>query len=768
MNSRVIPVKNRLNLGDTKKHYPARSCIRLRRKQESAMNKQSGIHYLREHREAASNHPVPPEVARIRDTVVAGLGDLLQGAFDAVDDSLFELANNSRSNNEQNRYFEAMREIRIKRKGVERHFQNAVARYFAEPPTDQNRSEEASLAQNADSLSLVGDDDLEEQVAVNAMVTKAKAHFQGPLLQLQARFSEVYPGAGEASPVNPMAPEHLCTAFIEAIQALEIQIRERLIVLKQFDRYVISNLGMLLNEANRILIQAGIIPNFRYQGKAGEQKRAPAQMPEHSAAPASPDASYQPSAEDMALFEQIRQMLARQRANAGLPTRHIDPSLRVMGAHELIDLLGSLPGQQALPSSGDLSSGEPVVVDLKQIIQGLIAQNAAHNKQKAALSEVDEDLINLVSMLFEFILDDYNLSSPVQVLISRLQIPILKVVIKDKSFFSKASHPARKLLNSLAKAGIGWSSSDEKSRDKLYDQIHTVVQRILNEFDGDISLFETLNQGFEQFLERENRKASLVEQRTRESERGRIRSQKAQEAVDRLLKEKVTRYDLPESVHDILVHGWSRVMFLAYLRDDIEHRWQETVRVVDDLIWCLHPHEEDEERDQWVRVVPGLLKTLRTGLEEVSYNTNRLDQMMSQLKHELADAFRTNSSIKTRKEPEPTPAEEESVQSKAEYQQDLDDAAIAEFVTQLDKLEIGHWVEFSLVNGTSFRCKLSAIIDEADCFVFVNRMGLKVIEKSRLELAHEMRRGRLILLEQGALIDRALNAMVGSLRSKTA
>ena len=32
-------------------------------------------------------------------------------------------------------------------------------------------------------------------------------------------------------------------------------------------------------------------------------------------------------------------------------------------------------------------------------------------------------------------------------------------------------------------------------------------------------------------LERENRKASLVEQRTRESERGRIKSQKAQEAV---------------------------------------------------------------------------------------------------------------------------------------------------------------------------------------------------------------------------------------------
>lgn len=209
-------------------------------------------------------------------------------------------------------------------------------------------------------------------------------------------------------------------------------------------------------------------------------------------------------------------------------------------------------------------------------------------------------------------------------------------------------------------------------------------------------------------------------------------------------------------------------MFLAYLRDDIEHRWQETVKVVDDLIWCLHPHEEDEERDQWVRVVPGLLKTLRTGLEEVSYNANRLDQMMGNLKHELADAFRTNSYIKTRKEQEPAPSEAIPLHSSAEYQQELDDAAIAEFVSQLDKLETGNWVEFSLVNGTCFRCKLSAIIEEADCFVFVNRMGLKVIEKTRVELAHEMRRGRLTLLEQGALIDRALNAMVGSLRSKTA
>ncbi|WP_372971288.1 DUF1631 domain-containing protein [Marinobacter sp.] len=741
------------------------------------MNKQSGIHYLREHREAGSSNPVPAQVVRIRDTVVAGLGDLLQGAFDAVDDSLFELANNARSNNEQNRYFEAMREIRIKRKGVERHFQNAVAQLFANPPRSGVVAADESLSTqtNSDSLSLVGDDDLEEQVALNAMITKSKVHFQGPLLQLQTRFSVVYPDASEESPVNPMAPEHLCSAFVEAIQALEIQIRERLILLKQFDRYVVSNLGMLLDEANRILIQAGVIPNFRYHGKAGKQHESPAQgAPAGQAADetASSTAVDQQGHHEGAMFEQIRQMLARQRANAGIPPRTSDPNVHVVGGAELANLLGSLPQQPSGEQvSGNLSAGEPVMVDLYQVVQQLLAQTGTTSDgKKPALNEMDEDLINLVSMLFEFILDDYNLSAPVQVLISRLQIPILKVVIKDKTFFSKTTHPARRLLNSLARAGIGWSESDEKTRDKLYEQIHAVVARILNEFDGDVTLFETLGEEFEQFLARENRKSSLVEQRTRESERGRIKSQKAQETVDQLLQKKLARYKLQEPVRNILLNGWSRVMFLAYLRDDVEHRWLQTVRVVDDLIWCLHPHQDDEERDQWVRVVPGLLKSLRAGLEEVSYNSSKLDEMMSDLKHELTEAFRANALAEAMEDaPAPEPEDEDPVghhQTAIQRQQELEDAAIAEYVAQIDAIEIGNWVEFNLVNGASFRCKLSAIIEEADGFVFVNRMGLKVIEKSRTDLAHEMRRGRLTVLEQGALIDRALDAVVGSLRSK--
>ncbi|WP_111497456.1 DUF1631 domain-containing protein [Marinobacter bohaiensis] len=736
------------------------------------MNKQSGIHYLHEHKGLGSAGSLPKEISKIRDTVVAGLGDLLQGAFDAVDDSLFELANNARSNNEQNRYFEAMREIRIKRKGVEKHFQSAVAQLFVAPPQTTAPEVVDHSATTADTLSLVQNDELEEQVALNAMITKSRAHFQGPLIQLQARFTSVYPNATEEEPVNPMAPEHLCSAFVEAAQALEIQIRERLIVLKQFDRYVVSNLGMLLDEANRILIQAGVIPNFRFHGKT--DKSAPAATGSKSAAgetlrPEEPTANDGVDRSD-ALFEQIREMLAQQRASGGMP-RSANPNLHIIGGAELFQILANIPQNDGLQGTENLSQGEPVVVDLHEVVQHLLTQQKTSDGKPAALNESDEDLINLVSMLFEFILDDYNLSAPIQVLISRLQIPILKVVIKDKSFFSRATHPARKLLNALARAGIGWSESNEKTRDKLYEQIHNIVARILNEFDGDISLFEQLNDEFDQFLAKENRKATLVEQRTRESERGRIKSQKAQETVDELLQARLRKHRIPDTIRNILVNGWSRVMFLAYLRDDVEHRWNQTVRVVDDLIWCLHPHLDDEERDQWVRVVPGLLKSLRAGLEEVSYNSTGLDAMMSDLKHELTEAFRAHALAEAQTDspaaesPEPMPEDDtDDTPTAIQRQQEIEDAATAEYIDKIDAIGVGHWVEFNLVNGARFRCKLSAIIEEADCFVFVNRMGLKVIEKTRTELAHEMRRGRLTVLEQGALIDRALDAVMGSLR----
>ena len=48
--------------------------------------------------------------------------------------------------------------------------------------------------------------------------------------------------------------------------------------------------------------------------------------------------------------------------------------------------------------------------------------------------------------------------------------------------------------------------------------------------------------------------------------------------------------------------------------------------------------------------------------------------------------------------------------------------------------------------------------------MFVNRRGMKVAEKSRMELARDLQDDRLVVLNDSQVFDRALQAVIGNLR----
>ena len=127
------------------------------------------------------------------------------------------------------------------------------------------------------------------------------------------------------------------------------------------------------------------------------------------------------------------------------------------------------------------------------------------------VGEIDDDVINLVSMLFEFILDDRTLPDSLKALIGRLQIPLLKVAVLDKTFFSRGSHPARRLLNEIASAAMGWGDQDEAQRDSLYQKIEQIVARLLNDFTDDPAIFSELLADFLAFIGDERRRLSQAD-----------------------------------------------------------------------------------------------------------------------------------------------------------------------------------------------------------------------------------------------------------------
>ena len=90
-----------------------------------------------------------------------------------------------------------------------------------------------------------------------------------------------------------------------------------------------------------------------------------------------------------------------------------------------------------------------------------------------------------------------------------------------------------------------------------------------------------------------------------------------------------------------------------------------------------------------------------------------------------------------------------------------------ELLTRVKLLEVGQWLELRDENNKNIRAKLSWKSPITSLYVFVNRKGTKVAEKTPQGLAAELRRGSAILLEGGQipLMDRAFTAMMNALKN---
>jgi hypothetical protein len=140
--------------------------------------------------------------------------------------------------------------------------------------------------------------------------------------------------------------------------------------------------------------------------------------------------------------------------------------VQALATEQLVGLLSKLQESQPRNKLADDDSSPSVT----QVRTGIRDNLKSDEKRVETVRQADEDVINLVSMLFDFILDDDDLPMAMKALLGRLQIPLLKVAIIDKTFFNAEKHKARQLLNLLSKAGIGWNQKDQGS-DALYAKI---------------------------------------------------------------------------------------------------------------------------------------------------------------------------------------------------------------------------------------------------------------------------------------------------------
>ncbi|HCC4793582.1 TPA: regulatory signaling modulator protein AmpE [Pseudomonas aeruginosa] len=543
---------------------------------------------------------LPVILVQVRDKAALQLKQALQALFDNADDTLFEMADRATSNLEQNAFFEAMRDLRLKRKSIERvYLQKVFEEFSALNQVQSGKSVPTLDTVSFDSLSLVQNEELEESVAVDAMVARVMSRDATALAHLSTRLNTLV-GRKVDEKSNPLAPRPLTAAFLDACQGLGVEIKVKLIILKLFEKYVLAHCDQLYAEANQILVAAGVLPEL----KSALPRRQPAVRPEavRDAGTLQAQAALLDGGQQE-VFGALQELLAQVRDNPSFYRRETPENAAPISSNDLMRLLSHL--QQHLPGPGAAE------FDVRDGVDQLLQRVSHKSGRSRVVGQVDDDVINLVSMLFEFILDDRTLPDSLKALIGRMQIPMLKVALLDKTFFSRGSHPARRLLNEIASASLGWAEHNDARRDSLYQKIEQVVMRLLNDFVDDPAIFAELLEDFIAFTGDERRRSELLEQRTRDAEEGRAKAELARQDVEQVLNQRLLGKVLPEVVVRLLRDAWSKVMLLICLKHGkASAEWREALDTMDELIWSVGPHDDPLSRQQLLERVPGLLKAL--------------------------------------------------------------------------------------------------------------------------------------------------------------
>lgn len=179
------------------------------------------------------------------------LSHALSVMLDRADDLFFDLVQKS-GPSEHGFYFNAMREVRLKRTTIESGFKDAFIESYENILSGQP-------GENIDS----GEDpemDIEESLALNASVEKIKHRCHESLLELDERMQELLENMADHTNANrnPVRPETVCRAFHTACEPIESGVEVKLILFKLFEKHVAGDLNAIYTDISSLLTESRV------------------------------------------------------------------------------------------------------------------------------------------------------------------------------------------------------------------------------------------------------------------------------------------------------------------------------------------------------------------------------------------------------------------------------------------------------------------------------------------------------------------------------
>jgi len=662
--------------------------------------------------------------------------EVLNGKFRqqlrATDDVLMEFADKAESVNIQNHFFEAQREIWLKMEDMSLDFHDLLVKYLGKFP---NVSNEEKQHLGSETLSLVNVDLYERNLALHTLAERAERKNYQLLYVLAQRLSVVNEGQPVKIPNIPASPRQMSEVFARCVDRLSIENDALLVLYTLYDKYVLSDLDELHEELNEKLKKAGILPNLKYKAKIN-----PGSATSKEEAETEEDKKLEKTQTTEELGEEtlsrIHELLMAKRSLQH-KKKPLPPGVQVATTQEVVNATNNIIHRE------DTSFPEPVqlgkTISRESVNAEVLSQvQQAMQDQRVALKETigndrlldeQENIIDLVGLLFERMLDDERIPDITKALLGHLHTSYIKIGLLSPKLFSSKDHPARLFLDQAVEAAALWmneSDLDEGVYPFLKDMVFRIV-RLRHQKNSD---FEEFSQLLKDEVNRLEEKFAILEKHSRESEQGRELMSRAKSIAKTAAETTFDGQTVPDYCAYFIEQVWIDYLTLLRLREGVDTdspAWEEALDLGRYLLstsqeilahTAQQPQLDTLSEQLWAQV-GGLLP----------HKSKEIERFVKALEEKPKEQIALDLSHKgTKVKPKINPKTMETY-------------------NRLRALPENTVFEFDLRTSKSYRARLSWYNHFSDRFLFVNNRGKKTSLLDIAELAEGLLSGDIAYYE---------------------
>lgn len=672
------------------------------------------------------------------------LNEKFRAQLRATDDVLMEFADKSESVNIQNHFFEAQREIWLKMEDMSLDFHDLLVKYLGKFP---NAGEGEKEHLGSETLSLVNVDLYERNLALHTLAERTERKNYQLLYVLSQRLSVVNDGQPIKIAAIPASPRQMSEVFARCVDRLSIENDALLVLYTLYDKYVLSGLGELHEELNEKLKTAGILPNLKY-----EVKIKPGSVADREKQQEGEDSEKAQTAEELGeeTLSRIHELLMAKRS-LQRKKQPLPPGVQVATTQEVVSATNNIIHREDTSFPEPVQLGKTVTREsvnaqvLSQVQQAMQDQRAALKDTigNDRLQDEQENIIDLVGLLFERMLDDERIPDITKALLGHLHTPYIKIGLLSPKLFSSKDHPARLFLDQTVEAAALWMNEadlDEGVYPFLKDMVFRIV-RLRHQEDNDFIEFSSL---LKDEIMRLEEKFNILEKHSREAEQGQELMARAKSKAKSAAEAIFDGQAVPDYCAHFIEQVWIDYLTLLRLREGVDS---------DSPAW-----EEALDLGRY------LLSTSQEVLAGTAQQT-QLDTLAEQIWAQVGGLL-----------PHKSKEIEVFVQAMQDKPKEIITLALSEksskakpkiskktlgAYNQLRALRENTVFEFDLRTGKSFRARLSWYNHFSDRFLFVNNRGKKTSLVDIADLAEGILEGNIAYYEdiRTSFWERAMTAI---------